>query len=74
VLRGYRDPGWRAILPLVQAGDVVAGRFRIEAVVGQGGMGTVHRAVDQRDGGLVALKTATSPSVDDATRFVRRRR
>lgn len=37
-------------------GDIVARRFEIEAVAGEGGMGVVYRAVDRELGGTVALK------------------
>lgn len=37
-------------------GDVVAGRYRLCAIIGQGGMGTVYEAVDTRAERSVALK------------------
>ena len=39
-----------------QAGAVVAGRFEIEGLAGEGGMGAVYRARDRERGELVALK------------------
>ena len=52
-------------------GDVVANRFRIEAIAGTGGMGTVYRAVDLAAGGHVALKTLAGLGERDAARFSR---
>ncbi len=42
--------------PEVVPGDVVAGRYRIEVLLGRGGFGHVFRAKVEPDGGKVAIK------------------
>jgi tetratricopeptide (TPR) repeat protein len=54
----------------MQVGDVVAGRFEIEARIGSGGMGEVHRALDRASGERVALKSLAARG-GDAERFLR---
>jgi eukaryotic-like serine/threonine-protein kinase len=39
----------------------IGGRWKIQALIGQGGMADVYRAVDAEDGGAVALKLLRSP-------------
>ncbi len=51
-------------------GDILDG-YRLEAVIGRGGMGTVYRATDQALEKTVALKVIAPHLADDAT-FVRR--
>lgn len=54
--------------------DVLAGRYRVDAELGQGGMGSVHRAWDLVEGRAVAIKLlnlALVPNAGAATRFAR---
>lgn len=55
----------------MHAGEVIAGRFRVEAVVGSGGMGTVWRAHDLQAGQQVALKVLRDASATHLERFLR---
>ncbi|MCK6546183.1 protein kinase [Myxococcota bacterium] len=52
-------------------GDLVAGRFRVEALAGSGGMGSVYRARDEQTGQDVALKVLFPERVSDVLRFSR---
>ncbi|MEO7328717.1 MAG: protein kinase, partial [Minicystis sp.] len=60
-------------LPL-SPGDLVAGRFEVDHVLGRGGMGVVFSAVDAERGALVAIKCLLPELCENAdlvTRFVR---
>jgi tRNA A-37 threonylcarbamoyl transferase component Bud32 len=46
-------------------GRELAGRYRIEEVIGRGGMGAVYRAIDQRLGRPVAVKVITASAGND---------
>jgi len=53
-------------------GRVVAGRYRLESVLGRGGMGVVWRAVDTLIERTVALKELRAPAGEDSSSFVER--
>jgi serine/threonine protein kinase len=55
----------------IQAGDLVDKRFRIEAWAGAGGMGTVYRGRDERDGSVVAVKVLGAQELSAVERFSR---
>src|SRR5690242_15898091 len=60
--------------PLLAAGTVVAGRFRIERVIGRGGMGVVYEAQHLHLQQRVALKVLYGDAARDpesSARFVR---
>ena len=57
---------------LLRVGEIVAGRFEIEALADWGGMGAVYRARDRHSGGEVALKLLLDESSED--RFAREAR
>ncbi len=68
----------RSVIPrtgnVLEAGTLLAGRFRIERLIGHGGMGEVYEARDQNLGENVALKILQfSPhaSKDSSARFRR---
>jgi serine/threonine-protein kinase len=62
---------------LPRAGDVVAGKYRVESVIGQGGMGVVLGALDTSLGRRVAIKFLSpgkSRNESAMARFVREAR
>ncbi len=52
-------------------GDIVLERYRVDALVGEGGMGKVYRATHVRTGQQVALKILHAVSSEAAVRFER---
>ena len=52
-------------------GRLISGRYRIEAVVGTGGMAVVYRALDMETDRTVAIKVLR-PEYDSDMEFVRR--
>ena len=51
-------------------GEIVADRFELERVAGQGGMGVVYRARDLETGAPTAVKILTSESESQVERFL----
>jgi serine/threonine-protein kinase len=65
------------ITDLVSVGDLVAGKYRVERVLGQGGMGVVVAAMHEQLGQRVALKMllpAATTSAESIARFTREAR
>ena len=58
----------RGLLP----GDVLANRYRIQRLLGKGGMGAVHLAHDEVLGDVVALKVISSAWATDEAAMVER--
>ena len=52
-------------------GDVVSGKYRIDAALGRGGMGEVFSAVHLQLGHRVALKVLRCPDANTSARFLR---
>jgi serine/threonine protein kinase len=55
----------------VQVGDVIADRFELRSLAGEGGMGVVYRAFDRLRAGEVAFKTMRRAGPHETRRFAR---
>src|ERR1041384_3152439 len=58
----------------MHAGDVLGGRFALEALAGEGGMGQVFRAHDRASGEAFAVKVMLAEHAGDRARFEREAR
>ncbi|MHB8681933.1 MAG: protein kinase domain-containing protein, partial [Acidimicrobiales bacterium] len=58
-----------AMTPAIPTIDLLAGRYRLEGVLGHGGMADVYRAIDERDGQAVAVKLVRSTDPELARRL-----
>ena len=71
LLRIARTPSI-GVHPDMLVGTVVAGRFRVEALAGKGGMGVVYRSIDETTGETIALKLLVGdPDGEVNQRFLR---
>jgi hypothetical protein len=53
----------------MKGGEIVAGRFAVEALAGEGGMGAVYRAIDRETGEKIALKVMRGRDAQGDARF-----
>jgi serine/threonine-protein kinase PknG len=63
-------PGMKPIATEVYPGDVIAERYEVLGVLGEGGMGIVHRCRDLADDRMVAVKRVIVPDSSHAEEYV----
>src|SRR5688572_4802916 len=63
-------PGLKPIATPVLPGDLIADRYEVIDVLGEGGMGIVHKCRDLFDEGLVAVKRGIVPDSSHADEYV----
>ncbi|MCA9524008.1 MAG: protein kinase, partial [Myxococcales bacterium] len=68
------DPSSAVSATSWRPGELIAGRFRLERMVGEGGMGFVFRARDTESGQAVAVKILRGSSIREIERFDREAR
>jgi serine/threonine protein kinase len=68
-----QPPTDKAAAATLQAGQIVAGTYRIERLIGKGGMAEVWEATNQRTGKRVALKAFSETSAEAPGGWVLRR-
>jgi serine/threonine protein kinase len=65
---------WRSLLGIPELGAWIAGKYRVEELLGQGGMGVVVSATDVELGRRVAIKVMSSDEPTATARFLREAR
>lgn len=74
---GRPSPRTRAQAAVFRVGERIGKRYRVEDIVGSGGVGVVYRAHDELTGGRVAVKVINAklvPSPEDRRAFARQLR
>ncbi|MBA3499715.1 MAG: serine/threonine protein kinase [Deltaproteobacteria bacterium] len=69
---GTPSPNGRPLTTSLEAGQVLAQRYRVQRLLGKGGMGAVYLADDEVLGELVALKVISSAFASDENAMIAR--